>query len=161
MNERLNWTARDLMTRTVVTLKEDQSAEEAFELLRAENISSAPVLDGDGKLIGLLSLADIAAAAVAEVDLAADRSDPDFLVRGWEESANPDELRRLHIMREGRLVRDLMSTHLVTADEETSVRDLARLMVTHRLHRLPILAEQRVVGILSSLDLLAALAEDD
>lgn len=160
MSQRLDRKVRDLMTRSVVLVHQDQSAEEALELMRAESVSSAPVEDAEGKLVGLLSVADIANAAVAEVDLAADRSDPDFLVRGWEERANPDEVRKLHIMREGRLVRDLMSTELVTASEETSARDLARLMVTHRIHRVPVLAGDRLVGIISSLDLLAALIEE-
>ena len=59
----------------------------------------------------------------------------------------------------GLVVRDLMTSPAVSATEETDIRSLCRMMHRLRIHRVPIVHEGRVTGIISSIDVVGALAE--
>jgi len=59
----------------------------------------------------------------------------------------------------GRRARDVMTAPVVTASEETDVTEIARLLTVHRIKRVPVLRDGRIVGIVSRADLVRVLAE--
>jgi CBS domain-containing protein len=69
---------------------------------------------------------------------------------------NPDFLASLRPLE--RRARDIMSAPLITVREETEVSEIARLLTAHRVKRVPVLRDGRIVGIVSRADLVRALA---
>ena len=129
--------AKDLMHQEVFTIRESDSVGSLLDVLVGEHLHGAPVVDEDGKLVGVLSQQDVFFGAMTRD----------------QDGASPVP------KREGLLVKDIMTSPAVSADEETEVRALCRLMYKLRIHRVPIVNEGRVTGITSSLDVCAAIAD--
>lgn len=154
-------TAKDIMSSGVIVVSEDMTTAEVVDVLRRNEISGAPVTDASGKLVGVVSLADIARQDPGEAGVSYDRSSPQFFLRGWESDFNPEDFHRLHIESEGRRVAELMTPAVFTVDEETAIAEIARTMVSSHIHRVLVTRGGEVVGIVSSLDLLKTLVDED
>jgi CBS domain-containing protein len=153
------FTARDVMNREVLTVRVDLSVRELAAFLTANQISGAPVVDREGKLVGVVSLTDVAEYDADRSDLAADGSDPARIVRGWEDRIDPEDVRPLHLETSDLLVRDIMTPVVYTVPEGTPVSRIAHTMIAGRIHRLFVTRRGRVVGIVTSLDLVRLLAD--
>jgi CBS domain-containing protein len=153
-------TAADVMNTQVLAVRPDMTVHELAEFLTENQITGAPVLDRHGRLVGVVSETDITESETERVEMVHDRSDPEFDLRGWEDKANPDEIRGLHVESEGLFVRDIMTPSAYTVPHDTPVSRLAQTMIAGRIHRLLVTREARVVGIVTSLDLLKLLTSD-
>ncbi len=141
-------TAGDLMSSPAVACRATSFFEEVAESLSDCDISGMPVVDDRGRLVGVISERDLAHALGSPlVKLAVRRHSNAPSVHNLDE-----------IPRESRRVRDIMSTHVVSADPETPIRDLAKLIVTHDIGRIPIVTGGQLVGIVTRGDLLSCLA---
>lgn len=152
--------ARDLMNEEILTVSEDWSARQLSEFLTEHEISGAPVVDAEGHVVGVVSLSDLARAEAGEGRLVPDRSDPDYWVRGWEEKASLDELHGLRLETEGPSVRELMNPAIFSVDEETPVSEVARSMIDAHIHRVLVTRGRKIVGIVSTTDLLGLLVDE-
>ena len=135
-------TIRDLMTSDVLTLAPDCSIREAAELLSTEHYSGAPVT-AHGALVGMLSTTDLLtfiASLPAEPPEVRDRSE-----RGILDSHTVDEA--------------MTPMPLRTMSPRESVAHAAEVMSREGIHRLPIVEEGTLVGIISTTDLMRAVAE--
>ena len=101
--------AADVMSTQVLAVRPDMSVHELAAFLTENQITGAPVLDAHGRLVGVVSETDIAECESDRAELVRDRSDPEFDLRGWEDKANPDEIRGLHIEGGDLTVRDIMT----------------------------------------------------
>lgn len=135
--------ADEVMTRAVVTVHADDSVQHAAALLTGHGITSVPVLDADGGVIGIVS----------EIDLIRNRMPHD---------------RRSHLRREGleledpaRLVRDVMSDMVICLPAAADLADIAELMLCHNVRAVPIVDAAGVIGIVSRRDLLRTLLRKD
>jgi CBS domain-containing protein len=113
---------RDVMTPGVKTSSPSQSVTEAAELMKSEDVGSVPVVDG-GRLVGILTDRDIVMRAVAE------RRDPQTV-----------------------LVDEVASHDLVTVDPDQDLDEAMELMARHQLRRLPVVEDDRLVGMLAQAD---------
>jgi CBS domain-containing protein len=152
--------ASDVMNTRVLAVRPDITVRELATFLTENEISGAPVMDGHGRLLGMVSLSDIAQGEADEAGLGSSESDPEASVHGWEEEATIDEMRELHVEGGEALVRDIMTPAAYAVPDDTPVSRLARTMVAGRVHRLLVVRDQRVVGIVTSLDLLTLLSGD-
>ena len=126
----------DLMTIVPVAVSVDALIEDAEELLRVHQISGLPVVDADGRLVGVISLTDLLYLAVPSVQA---------LIRHHER---------------GIRVGEAMSTPPVTIDGRATLQAAARLMHEGRLHRLVAIdANARPIGVISAMDFVALAAE--
>jgi CBS domain-containing protein len=150
--------ARDLMTVDIVSVAEDATVRELVELLQEYEISGVPVVNARGKITGVVSLSDVAAASGEREAIAPERANPEFYVHEWEDKLNPDELRQLHLEEEGLLVRDIMTARVYTVPADAPIAEVARTMVDGHVHRLLVAERDKLVGIVSTLDLLRAIA---
>jgi len=148
-------TAADVMSPDVLAVEPDMPVHDLASFLAEHQITGAPVVDHAGRLVGVVSETDLAEAEIERVEAVDDRSDPEGDVHGWEDEAEPDEMRELHLHVMGtQTVRDIMTPTAYTVPHDTTIGELARTMVTGRIHRLLVTRGGRVVGIVTTLDLL-------
>jgi CBS domain-containing protein len=152
-------TAADVMNPQVLAVRPDMTVHELAEFLTEQQITGAPVLDRHGRLVGTVSGTDIVESENDRAEMVRDRSDPEFDLRGWEDKANPEEIRDLHVESQGLFVRDIMTPAAYTVPHDTPVSQLAQTMIAGRIHRLLVTRAGRVVGIVTSLDLLKLLTD--
>ncbi len=142
---------RDLMTKHVVSLNPEMNLEEAWTLFSKFKISGAPVVAQDGSLVGILSQTDLAREAFMrhfkgfKEDLE-HRMDSYFM--SLEDSQLPDFFKKVKI-------EDVMDQDVLTASVSESVAVVAQKMRQNHVHRIVILDQGKVVGIVSALDLLS------
>ena len=154
--------ARDVMNSEIVTARDDMNVEEVAGILADNEISGAPVEDSAGRLVGVVSVTDIARSAVqGGGQVVADRSNPDFYVRGWEEAVDAEDMRGLHVEREDLQVREIMTPAVYSVPEDTPVSEIAETMIDSHIHRVLVTRGEQVVGIVTSSDLLGLLVESE
>ena len=85
--------------------------------------------------------------------------DPGFYVRRWEDRVEAEELEGYHFDDEGLLVRDIMTPSVFAVEASTPVREVARSMMDSHLHRMLVVRDGKVVGIVSTSDMLQMVVE--
>ncbi|HWN45000.1 MAG TPA: CBS domain-containing protein, partial [Thermoanaerobaculia bacterium] len=145
-------TAADVMNPNVLMVQEDMTVEELARFLVESEISGAPVVDAEGRLVGVVSVTDLA-RSVAE-DLDGDRPSPDFFVSEWGGTLRRDEVEGLRFGHESEMrVRDIMTPAIYSVDAETPIPEVAETLINSHIHRLLVTSGERVVGIVTSSDL--------
>lgn len=136
--------ARDLMTHPVVTVGPDAPVKEAARLLVRHGFAALPVVDADDRLLGV----------VTEADLLRNRllPDPRDLIHNRPPEPTPPAAPT---------VAGVMTTEVVTAVPDTHAAELGRLMVDQHRRSLPVVVGDRLVGIVSRVDVLRTIARDD
>ena len=140
----------DVMARNVVTLMPGHSVKHAAQILLDHHVSGAPVVDGEGRLVGILTEGDLLRRV--EFGLGATPNDP-WARASWVEGSARDFVRS-HSWR----VEDVMSRPVATVTEDTSLAQVAVLLGTRSIKRLPVLRDGKLVGIVSRADLLRVIA---
>ena len=123
--------AKDLMDTDVVTIREDASVSDLCDVLQAAHANGLPVLNAHDELVGIVTEDDILYGTMGVFD----------------KNGSPV------------LVRDIMTSPAVCATEDTDVVELSRMMWGMRIHRIPILLDGRVTGVVTALDVVRAVAE--
>jgi len=144
----VNATVRDVMTRRVVSVREDASFKEMADMLRRTRISAFPVIDSANRVIGVVSEADL-------------------LVKEAVQATGTSVIAALRHVREddkakGVTAADLMTRPAITIGPDASVAEAARVMYDRRIKRLPVIdAAGRLLGIISRADVLAVFSRPD
>ncbi|MYZ49276.1 CBS domain-containing protein [Propylenella binzhouense] len=142
--------AADVMTKDVITVPPEMTVREAAEILLQHRISAVPVVDAAGKLVGILSEGDL----VRRHEIGTERRRSWWLQVFSDTSASGQDYVKSHGLR----VADIMTRDVVTADESTSLAEIANRLERYGVKRLPIVRDGRVVGIVSRSNLVRALA---
>lgn len=155
--------AKDVMTSPVRAIDRSLSAEEAMRILSEERVSGAPVVDGRGVPVGVVTLVDLAdfltgierepgeiGAFYARGYLRWDPSSDTFANFDYDE----DPLR-------GTLVEDLMSKELIAVELDTPLEQVVRVLADEGVHRVLVLRDGRLQGLISSTDVIRTLAEGE
>ncbi len=146
-------TAADVMTSPVITVAPDATIAEIATLLSSKHISAVPVCKADGSLAGLVSEGDILRPFRASV-----RQKRDWWLSLLAAGEELSQEFLDYIRTDTRTAAEVMVPHVVTAEEQTTLPELAEMIITHGVKRIPILRGGRVVGIVSRADLVAAIA---
>jgi CBS domain-containing protein len=141
--------ADEVMTRQVITLDKERPLREAIALMLANGISGAPVVDENGAPVGILTEGDL----LRRSELGTGRHRPRWLEFLRGPGLQASEYTHLH----GRKVRDVMTEKPVCVARDVPLEQVVELMERHRIKRLPVLEDGRVVGIISRANLLRAL----
>ncbi|MBS3947938.1 MAG: CBS domain-containing protein [Dethiobacter sp.] len=144
---------RDLMTRDVVTVASDTTVQELARLLLEHKISGLPVVDKEGRIIGIVSEGDL---VYQDKKLHI----PAFLeiLGGVVYLENPNRLGQDLMKMTAAKVGDLMTTRVYTVKEDTSVEAIATIMVEKKVNRVPVVdGAGKLVGIVSRQDLIKAM----
>jgi CBS-domain-containing membrane protein len=142
--------AVDIMTAHVITVRENASVTEVAKLLAGRGISAVPVVDDDNRVIGMVSEGDLLHRAETGTEPR----------RQWwlEMVASTNELAVDYIRSHSGAVKDVMTRDVISVNETTSVADIAILLETNRIKRVPVLHDGKLVGIVSRANLMRALA---
>lgn len=146
--------ARDIMNTDVMSVREDMTVRELAAFLTDREILGAPVVDTVGKIVGVVSCTDIVQSTTEGTKTVLDQSNPGFFEKGWENTVHPSEMERLHIENEARPVSEIMTPTIYTVPEETPISEIAKAMVAGRIHRLLVTRGSKLVGIITTLDML-------
>jgi CBS domain-containing protein len=144
---------RDVMNPSVLTFPADRTVSELAGFLTEHEISGVAVVDARHKLVGVVSVTDIAEQRSDQETLS-----PELGTR-WQKRMNADEIGQLRVRREGLVVRDIMTPTVYTVPDETPVSEVALTMIAGRIHRLFVTRLGHVVGIVTTLDLLRLLCD--
>jgi len=146
--------AGDLMTRTVVSVSPETPLTEVYRLFVSEQIHGAPVVDEQDRVVGVISSSDLLRAIAEEHDTGGSGSD---YLRDLLEFSGPDWGRGLTDFQDrlGQVsVGDVMTARAVTVTRSTSIRDVAKTLRTHGIHRAWVEEDGRLCGVISTFDLL-------
>jgi len=142
--------ASDIMTTKVISVGGDASVTDVANLLLKHGISAVPVVDKTGRLLGVVSEGDLMRRLQGDTD-----------ARGswWLGifSAPPNNISEF-LKVEGRNASDVMTKDVVTIGSDTPVAEIARLLETNKIKRVPVVDNDRLVGIVSRANLLHGLA---
>jgi CBS domain-containing protein len=146
--------ARDIMTRDVVSVRPETGTRDVARILLQNGISAVPVVDAAGAPVGMVSEGDLIRRSEAEW---AARRDWWLALLAEGTGLHPEFLAS---MGAPQTARDVMVAPVVTVTESTDTHEIARLLTGHRIKRVPVLRDGKVVGIVSRADLLRSMAEE-
>ena len=144
---------KDIMVKKVITIQKDASVEELSELLVKNKISGVPVIDGDGKLVGIATEGDL---IIKDSDLHFPRYFKllDSII--YLESLNKFKKSLKKFL--GTKVEDVMTAEIKTVKEETPVGEAANIMIKYNINRVPVLdSKDELVGIVTRADIVKSM----
>ncbi len=142
--------AGEVMTTGVVSVTPESAVADAAQLMIEHHISGLPVVDKNGKLVGILSEGDL----LRRVETGTQRRRPRWL----EFLIGPGRLANEYVHASGRKVYEVMSEDVKTVTEDTPLGTIVELMERRRIKRVPVMRDGALVGIVTRANLLRALA---
>jgi CBS domain-containing protein len=142
--------ARDVMVSPVITVKPSSSVKEVATTLLERRISAVPVVDDQGKLVGIISEGDLMHRSEAGTER--QRS---WWLLGW---TGDETLAAEYVKAHARKVADVMTRNVITASPETPLHEIAALLERNSIKRVPIVKDGQLVGIVSRANLIQAVA---
>ncbi len=146
--------AKDIMKTNIITVKANTGIKEIAQILTENNISGVPVVDDDGKLVGI----------VTEGDLLHKESDPripkyfgilgGFIYLGGSEKYEED-IKKLAALTAS----EIMTSKVITVSQDTKVNEIASLIVKHNIKRAPVVENDKIIGIVSRTDIIKTLIQ--
>ena len=150
--------AMDVMTTNVITVSPETTVQEVAKILSERGISGVPVVDAGNRLVGIVSEGDL----LHRVETGTERR-PDRRTgrrRSWwlDTVGSDEELARDYVKSHGRTAKDVMTSEVTSVSEATELVDIANLLETKRIKRVPVVKDGKLVGIVSRANLVRALA---
>ena len=145
--------AKDVMTTQVITVGPETSVQEVASVLSDRGISGVPVVDAQDRVIGIVSEGDLIHRAETGTEHRPER-------RSWwlDGVAAERDLARDYVKAHGRKAREIMTREVIAVGEDTDLAEIADLLESKRIKRVPVLSGGKLVGIVSRANLVRALA---
>ena len=142
--------ARDVMVSPVITVKLSSSVQDVAKIFLQRRISAVPVVDDQGKVVGIVSEGDLMHRAEAGTE----RRYSWWLRPFISDEALANDYAKAH----ARKVADVMVRRVITAAPDTPLHEIAALLEKNAIKRVPIVKDGRLVGIVSRANLIQAVA---
>ena len=144
--------ASDIMTKDVVTVRKDTTVAELANLLTTNNIGGAPVVDGQGRLLGVVTESDLIDQS-KKVHIPTVVTILDSVIY----LENPDKMEKEMLKMAGATVGDIFTEDPKTVVEDTSLEEIATIMSEENIHTLPVVRDSEIVGIIGKGDIIKTL----
>ena len=145
-------TAKEIMTRDVCTVHEDTELKELAALFVAHNYKTLPVVDASGKLVGVISQTDLIEQD-RPLHIPTVISLFDWVIYLESPKVFSDEVRKVSARKVG----EICAREVITCTPETPVEEVASLMVEHKVHLLPVLDGEQLVGVVARFDIIRSM----
>jgi len=145
--------AMDVMTTDVITVAADTSVQDLAALLCKHGISGVPVVDATNKLVGIISEGDL----LHRAEIGTERRTERRRTRWVDSIASDRDLARDYVKSHSKTIQNVMTRNVVTVDEMTELAEIANLLETKRIKRVPVVRDGKVIGIVSRANLVRAL----
>jgi CBS-domain-containing membrane protein len=141
--------AADVMAIKVITVRPDTPVATIAEVLLANRISAVPVVNDKDVLVGIVSEGDL----IHRVEAGTERH------RSWwlELLTGKEILAHEFVMSYGRKAADVMTRPVISVQPDTPLGEIAALLEKHRIKRVPVASNGKIVGIVSRANLIQAL----
>ena len=139
----------DVMDRGVISITPESSVTKAARMMLLYEISGLPVIDGSGRLVGIVTEGDF----LRRAEIGTER----HRMREGELLVDIGPLAEEYAHTHGRKVEEVMTRDVVTVTEDASLEEVVRLMERYRIKRVPVLRDAQVIGIVSRANFLHAL----
>jgi CBS domain-containing protein len=140
----------DVMTRRVVSVAPEATIRHAIRLMLDNHISGLPVIDDKGKLVGIVSEGDF----LRRSEIGTERKRSHWL----DAFLGPGAPANDYVHSHGFKVKEVMTRKPITVQEDTPLDQVVHLMESLRVKRLPVVRGEKVVGVVSRVNLMRALA---
>lgn len=141
--------AKDIMKTDVITVSPETTVEELGRLLIKNRISGAPLLDTTNKLVGIVTENDLIKQNTRfHIPTLLRLFDAFIPLEGF--SSVEDEIKRMSAST----VAEICARDVITVDPETSLQDIATIMYEKKIHLLPVMSDEKLVGIIGKIDLI-------
>ncbi len=147
-------TARDIMTSSVATIRKEATIKELSDLFIQHEVNGIPVVDEDNRVIGLVTEGDLIEQS-KNLHIPTVISVFDAVIYLESENVFKDDLKRLTAAK----VEDIYTKKVVMVTPDTPVEECAALMANNDIHTLPVVENEKLVGVIGKLDLIKALAQ--
>lgn len=145
--------AKDIMSKNVITVTKDTSIEELSKILLKNKISGVPVVDDEGRLIGIATEADL---IVKDADL--------HFPRYFELLGSIIYLESLEKFKNnlrkylGTKVEDIMTSKVITTKPDSKINEVANMMIRKKINRIPVIDDdKKVIGIITRADIVKSM----
>jgi CBS-domain-containing membrane protein len=142
-------TAGDIMTRDVISVKKETTIRELAELFASHRISCCPVLDDSGNILGIVTETDLIEQD-KNLHIPTVISIFDWVIYLESDKKFEKELKKMTAQTVG----DIFTRTVKTVSPSTPVSDLADIMSSGKIHAVPVVEENKVVGIVARIDLI-------
>jgi CBS domain-containing protein len=152
--------AKDIMTAEILGVEADWPLDRLAEFLVENSISGAPVLSDTRKLIGVVSLTDIVRHTTLPLKERHFNKIHDYYLPELAYQYSNEDISFFNFRDESSTtVGDIMTAMIFHVTEDTSVQEIAGIMIRGRIHRIFVTRKNHVVGIISALDMLKVIIE--
>jgi CBS domain-containing protein len=145
--------AADVMTTDVITVSPETTVRDIAVLLHTKRISGVPVVDAAGKILGIVTEGDL-----VQQEAVAGEHRRSWWLTLFDDATN---LARDYAKAHGRIARDVMTSSVISVAPAATLPEIATTLERHRIKRVPVIKDKKLVGIISRSNLLQALATAD
>ncbi|MCK5517069.1 MAG: CBS domain-containing protein [Desulfobulbaceae bacterium] len=145
-------TAKDIMTQDIISVQKETSVAELAKLLTSHNISGAPVLDDEGKVVAVVTESDlIDQSKKLHIPTVITILDSVFYLE------NPDKMEAEMKKIAASKVGEICSGPAKIVSPDTGLDEIATIMAEGNIHTIPVLDEEKLVGIIGKKDIIKTL----
>jgi predicted transcriptional regulator len=144
--------AREIMTTKIITVTPETAVSELAQILATSNIGGAPVVDEEGRLLGVVTESDLI-DQTKKVHIPTVVAILDSLIFLERPDKMEKEIRKIA----GTVVGDIYSKNPVTVSEETPLDEIATIMAKKHVHTLPVMRGEQLVGVIGKGDIIRTL----
>lgn len=148
------YVVRDVMSRPVITVRPEASLEVAASMMSTHGVSGLPVVDRRPRLVGVLSQKDVVRVLHERAGLSLPGGIFDLILDSTK-TRRSDLPRECRTILETTRVRHAMSSRPITVSAQLSLDDAIRVLIEHKINRLPVMENGTLVGIVTRHDLLS------
>jgi CBS domain-containing protein len=148
-------TAKDLMTKNVITVKRETPVKELVKMMSENDIEAIPVLNDKEELIGIITDGDLVMRA-SKFHMPLFYQILDGAIFFENPNIMDSELKKMLGINAG----EIMSKRVVSVTEDTPLEEIATIMVSRKIKRLPVVQGKKLVGIIGRKDILTVLAKN-
>lgn len=142
-------TAKDIMTTDIVTVSPETDVSQAARLLLEKHINGIPVVDSDQRVVGILCQSDLIAQQ-KKISLPSLFTLLDGFISFSSTKNLDNEFKKIAAIK----VSGAMTANPVTVSPDTTIEEIATLMVNHGFHTVPVVQNNRLVGVIGKEDVL-------